>query len=119
MPPTNMPGPTLPSRSGTIPANLARIALLIGIWLPFFGFVIFLLPQFMPLFDKLAEKKELPTLTLYLCEFGRLNAVTFGAPTLICYVVLVFADITIARTASHSKLGVCLYRAWLGVLGSV
>jgi hypothetical protein len=91
---------------------LARVAVLWGVWLPFFGLVTFILPKFAPIFAKIAERGELPTLTLCTWQFGRLNTATSGLPTWIFYAVLSLSDITLERMTRFDKLGLALYRVW-------
>ena len=65
--------------------------------MPFFVLLILFLPRFIPIFTKLEEKGELPTTTLWLLWLNRLNAATFGLPTVAFLTLLLLADLGMAR----------------------
>ena len=61
-----VPGPASPVHRGPALPAVARAALLVSAWLPFFAAVVFILPRFEPFFVKLLEKHHLPMLSRWL-----------------------------------------------------
>ena len=106
----------LPARSGPVMPAFARGVLLGGAWLPSFALIIFYLPSFAPIFAKLAEKGELPTLTIWLLALARMNAATFGLPMLALLALVIFADIGIARATASRRRGTLLYWSWFAAI---
>ena len=74
--------------------------------------VLFFVPRFAPIFAKLEEKVELPTLSRWLLWLTRLNEATFGMPMLAFIVLLILADLGMTQATLRRKRGTALNRAW-------
>jgi type II secretory pathway component PulF len=102
-------------RHPALPA-VARAVLLCGAWLPFVGLLLLLLPRYDPIFARLEEKGELPALTGWLYALGQLNAATFGLPIVGLFVLLVLADLAVARLGRDSRRGRRIYWVWFALM---
>lgn len=102
--------------SGPAMPAFARGVLLGGAWLPSFALVIFYLPRFAPIFAKLAEKGELPTLTIWCLTLARMNAAAFGLPMLTFLALIIFVDLGIAWATASRKRGTLLYWSWFAAV---
>ncbi len=92
---------------------IVRLPIVVGVWLPFFAAVFFFVPQFGPVFCKLAEKDELPWSTWLLWKMGKLNIVMSGLLTLAFFVVLLVFDMIVAKTACIGGHGGLKYEIWV------
>jgi hypothetical protein len=93
-----------------------RIAVLCGAWLPFLGMFLLFLPKFEPIFNRLAEKGELPALTAFFVALGRLNSATFGLPILAFFVWLIVADLGAAWALQNGKGRRAVYWLWFATV---
>jgi len=102
----------LRSRRGPGLPAFARAVLLGGAWFPFFALVVVYVPRFAPIFARLEQHQELPTLSLWLLGLWRLSAATFGLPILVFATVLVLSDLGFVRATGHLERGIVLYWTW-------
>jgi hypothetical protein len=108
------PTERLPSHRGHALAAIARTAILVGAWLPFFALVIFLLPRFEPIFNKLQDKGELPGLTTLMIYASQVQFILFV--WLPFFAVLILCDVGMARATGRQGRGRALYRTWFAAL---
>jgi hypothetical protein len=85
---------------------------LCGAWVPFFALLTFRMAQAAVIFARLEEKGALPASTSYLIELDRLSSATFDLPIVAFLLLLVLADLGMARITERLKHGGVLYRAW-------
>jgi hypothetical protein len=112
--------------SGSEPANPAgrRLetpahvrAFWLGVaWLPFVVLMVFVFPQFTPIFAKLEQAGRLPMLTLWFLALARLNAATHHLPMLVSPLLFIVPDLGVASLTSRWKRGAMLYWTWFTVI---
>jgi hypothetical protein len=112
----HQPKPTLRCDQCPWPRRLAWLFFLSGGWLFCFALASFFLPQFDPIFARLAEKDSLTLLQFCIYAFSRLNTVMFGLPVLIFYVAVLSADLAIARTTAKMRSSDLAYKTWVGAV---
>jgi len=108
----SLPAPDIRRRGPQIPI-LARAAIVAACWLPFVAAMMFSLPRFAPVFERLRELGALPTLTEWMLYFGQMNDALFGLPLLLLVPILLIADQGATKLARTEAWAATLYGYWL------
>jgi type II secretory pathway component PulF len=95
-----------------LPAYVRAAACCVA-WLLPLGLIAFFVPQFEDLFSSLRARAELPALTEWLLRIASLDKALFFVPSLLVFVLLVFADIGMAGFLQRSTQK-WLYWIWFG-----
>jgi len=103
---------TTPARHGLPLPAWARAAVYGVAWLPSVALLLFYLPGFEPIFMRLEERGELPALSAGVLRFGHLSQAWCGLPALVCFTLIVLADIGVGRTLGRFGGLRALYWAW-------
>jgi len=104
---------TTPARHGLPLPAWARAAVYGVAWLPSFALLLFYLPRFEPIFMRLEQQGELPALSAGVLRFAHLSQAWYGLPALVCFTLIVVADIRVGRTLGRLR---ALYWAWFAAV---
>jgi hypothetical protein len=104
------------------PPRWARALVYIFAWLPAIVLVVYFAPRFVPIFQKLDEKGELPQLTSPLMAFVRLDTAYFHLPTAFVVIALLAVDewaVRLLRRRARGSLWSWLWVAAASLAGIV
>jgi hypothetical protein len=98
------------------PSIMVRYLCYAAWWAPTLALWFIALPQFMPIFDKLEKRVELPQLTVLMTAFGRLNYSSYFLPLLACMLAFILLDAGVIALLRRSRKTNVLVTIWFIVM---
>jgi hypothetical protein len=82
------------------------------IWIPTLVLLLFVVPQFTPIFNKLEKTGDLPEFTAWMMAFARMNNRAFFLPVLAIVLGLLILDARVVVLLGQSQWADALVRSW-------